>query len=274
MAIFSRFLCPVFLASRVQHISDMHSKCALRPHHGSMVDIQSATAEVRRGKKEERKKKKKPQDENIMSASATQGRHNKFTVAQYATLTSAWSCVCFSGSDTLLMPAIYCLRTVRTVFLPLRFAFLWAPCSGAGHYILQLWFLLLLLLSRFSFFFRSVGKFGAAQQISTGFACWLRYCTDVAHRMPNILCTFGRLLDWYTIYAFSAVLPLDGILPGAKFTLLQVLRSPILAASLHGTPAAGVSQTLRRWEEAPPIFDRAAITLRFGPHSSYGRPMY
>jgi len=38
-----------------------------------MVDIQSATAEIRRGKKEERKK----QDKNIMSASATQGGHNK-----------------------------------------------------------------------------------------------------------------------------------------------------------------------------------------------------
>jgi len=32
-----------------------------------MVDIQSATAEIRRGKKEERRRKKiKPQDENIM----------------------------------------------------------------------------------------------------------------------------------------------------------------------------------------------------------------
>jgi len=27
------FLCPVFSASREQHISDMHSKFALRPHH-------------------------------------------------------------------------------------------------------------------------------------------------------------------------------------------------------------------------------------------------
>jgi len=34
---------------------------------GSMADIQSVTAEIRRGKKKERKKKnKKPQDENIM----------------------------------------------------------------------------------------------------------------------------------------------------------------------------------------------------------------
>ena len=46
---------------------------------GSMVDIQSATAEIRRGKKE-RKKKNKLQDENIMSASATQGSHNEVTL--------------------------------------------------------------------------------------------------------------------------------------------------------------------------------------------------
>jgi len=38
-----------------------------------MVDIQSATAEIRQAKKEE---KKKPQDENIRSASAMQGSHN------------------------------------------------------------------------------------------------------------------------------------------------------------------------------------------------------
>jgi len=38
-----------------------------------MVDIQSATAENRRGKKD---RQKKPQDKNIMSASATQGGHN------------------------------------------------------------------------------------------------------------------------------------------------------------------------------------------------------
>jgi len=31
----------------------MHSKFALRPHHGSMVNVQSATAEIRQGKKEE-----------------------------------------------------------------------------------------------------------------------------------------------------------------------------------------------------------------------------
>jgi len=39
-----------------------------------MVDIQSATAEIRRGKKKINRKKK-PQDEKIMSAFATQGGH-------------------------------------------------------------------------------------------------------------------------------------------------------------------------------------------------------
>ena len=43
------FLRPVFAASRVQHISDMHSKFALRPHTMcvSMVDIQSPASEIR-----------------------------------------------------------------------------------------------------------------------------------------------------------------------------------------------------------------------------------
>jgi len=54
----ANFLRPVFSVSRMQHISDLHSKFALRPHHvWSTVDIQYTTAENRRGKK----KKKKPQ---------------------------------------------------------------------------------------------------------------------------------------------------------------------------------------------------------------------
>jgi len=41
-----------------------------------MVDIQSATAEIKRGKKEERQK---PWGKNIMSTSAMQGGHNKWS---------------------------------------------------------------------------------------------------------------------------------------------------------------------------------------------------
>ena len=62
---------------------------------------------------------------------------------------------------------------------------------------------------------------------------------------------------------------------------VQVLRSPILAALLHGTRPVGVSQTLRRdtgsgitelSQRAPPILGWAAITLGIDPHSSYGLP--
>jgi len=59
---------------------------------------------------------------------------------------------------------------------------------------------------------------------------------------------------------------------------IKVLRSLILAALLHGTPAVGVSQTLQHGTRngitelslsAPPIFGWAAMTLGIGPHSSY-----
>ena len=45
------FLRPVFSASRVQQVSDLYLKFALRPHHvwKYMADNQSATAEIRRG---------------------------------------------------------------------------------------------------------------------------------------------------------------------------------------------------------------------------------
>jgi len=58
--VYGDFLRAVFSASRAQHVSDLQSKFT-RPHHmWNMADIQSPTAEIRRGKK-----KRKPQDENI-----------------------------------------------------------------------------------------------------------------------------------------------------------------------------------------------------------------
>jgi len=51
------FLRPVFSARRVQQVSDLHLKFALRSHIcGSMADIQSAAAEIRRGIKKKKKK--------------------------------------------------------------------------------------------------------------------------------------------------------------------------------------------------------------------------
>jgi len=77
---------------------------------------------------------------------------------------------------------------------------------------------------------------------------------------------------------FSGILPLTKFCPVHNSLYVQVLRSPILAALLHGTAAAGVSQTLRcrtrnriteLSQRALPIFSRVAITLGIGPHSSY-----
>jgi len=82
---------------------------------------------------------------------------------------------------------------------------------------------------------------------------------------------------WYTIYTFSGLLPLTEFCPVQDSLCIQVLRSPILAALLHGTPSAAVSQTLRRGtrngitelsRRAPSIFGWAAITSGIGPHSS------
>jgi len=81
----------------------------------------------------------------------------------------------------------------------------------------------------------------------------------------------------YHIYIFGGSCPLMEFRHVQNSLYVQVLRSPILAALLHGTPTAGVSQTLRRGtrngitefsQRAPPIFGWAAITLGIGPHSS------
>ena len=85
------------------------------------------------------------------------------------------------------------------------------------------------------------------QQISTSFASWLRYCTDVAQRSSTTLCTmFGRFLGWYTICTFLRSCPLTEFCQVQNSLCVQVLHYPILAALLHGTRAVGVSQTLRR----------------------------
>ena len=60
------FLRPVFSASRVQQVSDLHLKFALRRRYamcGSMADIQSAAAEITR-----RKKKKEEEEEEEQTA--------------------------------------------------------------------------------------------------------------------------------------------------------------------------------------------------------------
>jgi len=60
------FLHPVFSASRVQHVSDLHLKFVLRPHHMWKYGRHPICGGWdRQGKKRRRKKKNKPQHENI-----------------------------------------------------------------------------------------------------------------------------------------------------------------------------------------------------------------
>jgi len=77
------------------------------------------------------------------------------------------------------------------------------------------------------------------------------------------------------IYTFGGSCPLTEFCPVQNSIYDQVLRSGILAALLHSTTTASVSQTLRRGtrngitelsRRAPSLFGRAAITLGTGPH--------
>ena len=107
--------------------------------------------------------------------------------------------------------------------------------------------------------------------------------TSLNGGQPN----FARCLavSWAsTLYIhFWGLLPPNGIFLGAKFTCVQVLRSPILAALLHDTRVVGVSQTLRRVQgmelrnlrsssfstEGATYTPTAAITLGIGRRSSF-----
>jgi len=117
---------------------------------------------------------------------------------------------------------------------------------------------------------RSVCGFGAPQQISKGFRVLARYCTDVTQRRSIKLCTmFGRRLRWYTIhvYVFGDFFPRTEFCEVQNSLCVQVLRSPILAALLHGTRAVGISQTLRRSAES-------ATYIRQGGHHVGHRPTF
>jgi len=53
------FLPPVFSASRVRHISDMHSKFALKPHHVWKYGRHSIADRLRLGEEKRRKKEER-----------------------------------------------------------------------------------------------------------------------------------------------------------------------------------------------------------------------
>ena len=97
--------------------------------------------------------------------------------------------------------------------------------------------------------FGSLGHPSKFQRVShLAFVTGLTAATSLTTDQPNFARCLAVSLAATLYVHFRGLLPPDGILPSAKFTYLlyvQVLRSPTLAALLHGTPAAGVSQTLQ-----------------------------
>jgi len=115
------------------------------------------------------------------------------------------------------------------------------------------------------------------QQILTGFASWLHYYSDVAHRRPT------KLHDlWpspglvHYVYVFGGFCSLAEFCYAQNSLCVQVLRSPILAALLHGTPPAGVSQTLRRGTKngITGTFEEGATYIWPGGHHVEHRPTF
>jgi len=88
-----------------------------------------------------------------------------------------------------------------------------------------------------------------------------RCCSLEANQTLHNVWPSPRLVHF--VYIFGGSCPLAEVCQVQNSLCIQVLPSPILAALLHGTPAAGISQTLRRGtrngitelsQRAPPIF--------------------
>jgi len=124
---------------------------------------------------------------------------------------------------------------------------------------------------------RSVREFGLLQQISTGFASWLRYCSDVAHRRATKLHDVWpspRLVHY--IYSPGVFAPWRNFVrcriqvTSKSCVVLYWQRhctalQQQVSAKLCGVVQAMELRNFRRRRH----FHVAAITLGIGPHSSY-----
>ena len=102
-----------------------------------------------------------------------------------------------------------------------------------------------------------------------------RHCWPEANQTARCLA-----ISWAGTLHFRGLLTPDRILLGAKFTLHPSLAFAYIGSVTvrHSSPTVGASQTLRRGtrngimellQRAPPIFNRAAITMGIRPHSSF-----
>jgi len=102
-----------------------------------------------------------------------------------------------------------------------------------------------------------------------------RVLASLQHRRRSTRSTkfytmFGRLLGWYTIYAFSGALLPNGILPGVKFTL-----RPSLAFSYIGSVTVRQSSSRRHDHPNFAAWDKEGnFAPRLRHLYSAGRPLH
>ena len=117
--------------------------------------------------------------------------------------------------------------------------------------------------------------FWGTQRISTGFASWFRYCSDVAHRrQPN----FARCLA----VSWARYIHCRGFLPRDEFCLVQnSLYVPSLAFSYTGSVTARLSSSGRQLNFAAwykewnyRTFAERASHIRLGGHHVGHRPTF
>ena len=105
--------------------------------------------------------------------------------------------------------------------------------------------------------------FGVPQRIVTGFASWLRYCSDVDERKPTKLCMmFGRLLGWYTANSpLSPSISTPSLsLPPQDLPLSQTF------LTIDSLPASGLTPLTSRPDRffsAAPFFGFSFFIIRF-----------
>jgi len=94
-------------------------------------------------------------------------------------------------------------------------------------------------------------------------------CIKIRWFFTKLLTKISWLLLWLTVCTFSgAVCPLTEFCKVQNLLCVQVLRSSILAALLHGTPVVSVSQTLRHWAAG------ATYIRQVGHHVGHGLTFY
>ena len=147
-------------------------------------------------------------------------------------------------------------KTAKQRYLPPRVPTVWRT---SAHYWL-----------------RSVGEFGAPQQISrVSRLAFVTAATSLTGGQP----IFARCMavSWAgTLYMhFRGLLPPDSISPRAKFTLRPSLAFSYIGSVTARHASSGISETLQRGislsngimelsQRAPPIFGWVAITLDIG----------